>query len=107
MKKYTLAQTKEELPALLKSKSSFQITGLSGKILETVKWIETAIEEQNLSCRVYTSGRKASLASGILAAPLTVWSALFMATHNVLTYNPDYEIEKHLIDNMLTVTYKK
>jgi hypothetical protein len=56
---------------------------------------------------VYTSGRKASLASGILAAPLTVWSALFMATHNVLTYNPDYEIEKHLIDNMLTVTYKK
>ena len=101
-----MAKVKRLLSSKLKSKSSFQITGLSGKILETVKWIETAIEEQSLSCRVYTSGRKASLASGILAAPLTVWSALFMATHNVLTYNPDYEIVKDYINKKIVVNYK-
>ena len=105
MNKYTLKEIKSKnvLSDLIEGKESFQIVALSGKMLDTVKLVETAIEKVNLSCRVYTSGRITS----VLAFPLSLYNALAIAAHNIATYNPDYEIEKHLIDNMLTVTYKK
>lgn len=104
MKKYTMKDLEkaDTLAKLIAERDSFKIIGLTGTILKTVKTVETAIETANLRCRVYTSGRSKSLFS-----PIFVYSAVVLAAHNLSTYDPDYEIEKHLIDNMLTVTYKK
>jgi hypothetical protein len=69
-----------------------------------------AIEPAGLKCRVYTKGRiaaaGASLLGGITGAA-GIASAISIAAHNLATYNPDYEIVKHLVDNTLSVFYKK
>jgi len=95
---------------MIKEHESFEITGLSGRMGSAVSKIENTIEDQNLSCRIYTYGRVAS-AGATLVGGVTVSaglvSAVGMAAHNLATYNPDYEIAKHLVDNKLSVKYKK
>lgn len=99
-----------ETKNLIKSKKSFEIIGLSGRMGSAVIQIENIIVMQSLSCRVYTSGRIASagatLVGGVTGLAGLV-SAIGMAAHNIATYNPDYEIAKHLVDNKLSVKYKK
>jgi len=102
--------TSEKLKELLTERRSFEVTGLSGRIGDGVKFVEKAIESKGLRCRIYTYGRitaaGASLFGGITGV-LGLASAVGMAAHNVVTLNPDYEIAKHLVDNMLTVKYCK
>ncbi len=92
------------------SHESFEITGLSGRMGSAVSKIENIIENQSLSCRVYTYGRVAS-AGATLVGGITglagLASVVGMAAHNIATYNPDYEIAKHLVDNKLSVKYQK
>lgn len=104
MKKYTMKDLEKEdtLAKLIAERDSFKIIGLTGTVLKTVEIVETAIENANLRCRVFTSGRSKSLFS-----PFVFYSAVVLAAHNLATYDPDYEIEKHLVDSMLTVTYKR
>ena len=78
---------------MIRERESFEVTGLSGRMGSAVSKIENIIENQSLSCRVYTYGRVASVVG--------------IAAHNLATYNPDYEIAIHLVDNKLSVKYKK
>lgn len=100
----------EKLGTLIAKKASFKVIGLSGKVSEAASLVEDAIEKRGMRCRVYTAGRVtaagASFFGGVTGA-VGVISALGMAAHNIATYNPDYEIAKHLVDNQLTVTFKK
>jgi hypothetical protein len=74
---------------------------------EAVGQIEKHIEALGLKCRVYTKGRSAAIA-GELAVPLVGWvSAAAIWIHNLVTWNPDYEIGKNLLMGTLTLTYKK
>ncbi|MEZ9187687.1 hypothetical protein AB4158_26660 [Vibrio splendidus] len=95
---------------LIDAKVSFEILGLSGRMGSAVTTLEQLIESSGLSCRIYTYGRVAaaggSLFGGVTGV-LGVASAIGMAAHNIATYDPDYEIAKHKIDNKLSVNYKK
>ena len=95
---------------LVKQHKSFEIVGLSGRLSSAVSKIENIIETQDLSCRIYTYGRVASAGAsffGGITGVAGVLSTIGMAVHNVATYDPDYEIAKHLVDNKLSVDYKK
>lgn len=95
---------------MIKEHKSFEITGLSGRMGSAVSKIENIIESQSLSCRIYTYGRVTSAGATLLGGVTGLAGLAFavgMAAHNVATYNPDYEIAKHLVDNKLSVKYKK
>jgi len=102
--------TTQKLSELVRAEKTFEITGLSGRINEGVEWVENKIESEGLRVRVYTYGRVAA-AGGTLFGGVTgvlgLASVVGMAAHNLATLNPDYEIAKHLVDNMLTVKYCK
>lgn len=102
--------TVEKLSALVRAEKTFEVTGLSGRISEAASWVESKIESEGLRVRVYTYGRIAA-AGGTLFGGITgvlgLASVVGMAAHNLATLNPDYEIAKHLVDNMLTVKYCK
>jgi len=80
---------------MIRGCESFEITGLSGRMGSAVSKIENIIENQSLSCRVYTYGRVAS-AGATLVGGITglagLASVVGMAVHNIATYNPDYEM---------------
>jgi hypothetical protein len=96
--------------ALIENKESFEVLGLTGKMISTVKSIENQIETAGLKCRIYTYGRIAAAGGSVFGGITGVAglaSAAGIAAHNLLTYNPDYEISKHHVDNKIIVTYKK
>ena len=102
--------TAEKLSELVRAEKTFEVTGLSGRISEATEWVENKIENEGLKVRVYTYGRVVA-AGGTLFGGITgvlgLASVVGMAAHNLATLNPDYEIAKHLVDNMLTVKYCK
>lgn len=94
---------------LIKSKSSFEIVGLSGRMDSAVSTIENLIESEGLKCRVYTYGRVAAAGGsffGGVTGLIGLASAVGIAAHNLATFNPDYEIAKHLVDNKLSINFK-
>ena len=100
----------KQLTELVKGEKTFELTGLSGRISDAVSVVETAIELQGFSCRIYTYGRVAA-AGGTLFGGITgilgLASVAGIAAHNLATLNPDYEISKHLVDNSILVKYCK
>ena len=95
------------LDSMITNKKSFEILGVGGNIKECVSLLENTIESNGLTCRIYTQGRAAGIASGLLVAGLGVVTAAGIAAHNLATYNPDYEIGKNLVKNKITVKIKK
>ena len=100
-----------QIRLLVSRKASFTVTGLGGgKMTEAVELVEREIESQNMRCRIYTKGRIAAAGAtvfGGVTGMLGAASAVGMAAHNLATFNPDYEIAKHKVDNKLTVEFKK
>lgn len=99
----------EVIKNLISRKESFEIVGLNGVMNEAVLFVEKTVESYGMSCRIYTSGRiaaaGASVASGI-AGVVGIASAIGIAAHNIVTYSPDYEVKKHLVDNKISIFYK-
>jgi hypothetical protein len=97
----------EKCKQLLRERSSFEVVGLSGKMGSAVTSMEKAIESQGYKCRIYTKGRVAALGAAAIPVSPTViggWIAgIGIGIHNLATFNPDYEIAKHQIDNKLSV----
>jgi hypothetical protein len=104
---YTYPQLKENIDTIIANKESYTVIGLGGQITEAAAFIEKAIEQTGMTCRIYASGRLAGAAVGSIFLPIGIASAIGIAAHNIVTYDPDYEIAKHVIDNKLVVTYKK
>ena len=102
--------TGDKLFELVRNRSSFQVTGVGGKMKESVRFVEEGIEGEGLRCRIYTYGRVTAAGGsffGGITGVLGIASAVGMAAHNIATLNPDYEVAKHMIDNKLTVKYCK
>ena len=102
----------EKIKSIISEKQSFVIEGISRTMMpEAVHNLEKIIEGLGFKCRVYTKGRLASV--GMAAIPInpTVfagWAAgIGIGIHNLVTYNPDYEIAKNYVMGTLTVNYKK
>lgn len=99
-----------KLEDLIKKKISFEVVGVSGKMSDAVKTVENAIESLGLTCRIYTKGRIAAAGAtlfGGITGVLGAASTIGIAAHNLATYNPDYEIVKHMVDNKLSVVYQR
>ncbi|MFM5532908.1 hypothetical protein ACET64_04230 [Aeromonas veronii] len=100
----------DKLATLIRARKSFEVVGLSGRMSAAVTKLENTIEPAGLTCRVYTKGRIAAAGASIfggITGLAGIASAVTIAAHNLATYNPDYEIVKHLVDNSLSVLYKK
>lgn len=98
------------LTQLISRKESFEVVGLGGRLTKAVSLVENKIESNAMTCRAYTVGRIGAAAGsffGGITGAIGVVSAAGIAIHNILTFNPDYEIEKYPIDNRLIVKYKK
>lgn len=101
--------TNEQINKLITEKKSFTITDIPKHSFgKTVKTIESLIETQGLSCRIYTAGRIAAMGAA------SAWSliggiaaGLAIAAHTVATYNPEYEIAKYQLSRKLIITHKK
>lgn len=103
---YSYNEAKEKMDELLTSKQSFVIIGLGGDLLEASKFTEKAIETRGLKCRVYTRNR-AYAAGAISWTGAGLLSLAAIAAHNVVTFSPDYEIGRAIVDNKLYIDYKK
>ncbi|GAB6070851.1 hypothetical protein JCM30760_19480 [Thiomicrorhabdus hydrogeniphila] len=98
-----------KLQEFIKQKKTFEVVGASGNISEAVQAVEKAIESLGLSCRIYTKGRIAAAGAtvfGGVTGVLGAASAIGIAAHNLATYDPDYEVIKHMVDNKLSVVYQ-
>jgi len=100
----------EKVKELISQRKSFEVLGLSGRMDSAVSKVENLIESSGMSCRIYVYGRVAAAGAsffGGVTGLVGIASAVGMAAHNLATYNPDYEVAKHKIDNKLSVKYKK
>ena len=100
----------ELLHELISDKKSFRVTDIND-MSYVVSRVEKAIESEALSCRVYTEYRSAAIGSAAIPTGVTqavgLFSAIGIGLHNLVTYNPDYELGKNKISNTLSVIYKK
>lgn len=95
---------------LVEKHETFEVRGLSGRMGSAISAMERIIEENGMKCRVYTYGRIAAAVGSVfggVTGVAGVASAIGIAAHNVATFDPDYEIAKHLVDHKLSVNYKK
>lgn len=104
--------TNDQLLSMIKAHESFEIKGINRlDFYRAVEKVEGLIEGEGLSCRVYTTYRSTGMLAAAIANPLTAVAGLAsvvgIAAHNVVTWNPDYEIGKNLTLGRLEVTYKK
>lgn len=106
--KLPLTELNDRLPALIAEHRSFEVWNVDMEALfDAVQAIETEIEKQRLTCRIYTRGRLAAVALGIFRLKAGIAAAAGIAAHNIATYNPDYEVCKDLANNRLIVEFKK
>ncbi|WP_318442583.1 hypothetical protein [Photobacterium leiognathi] len=99
-----------KLNEFIAKRKTFEVVALGSCMDKAVKIVEKKIEDNGLTCRVYLYGRVAAAGASVFGGVtglLGIASAVGMAAHNLATYNPDYEIAKHKIDNKLTVIFKK
>lgn len=101
-----------KISSLINENQSFVLEDIARRnLVEAVRAVEKMIESKGLTCRVYLKGRSATVvavASSMTPAIIGGWvSAIGMGLHNLVTWDPDYEIAKNLATGTLTVTYKK
>ena len=91
---------------LVQNHRSFFITNTTGVMSRAVNKIESIIEAENMRCRVYTVGRSAVAGASMLSGVgglIGIASTIGIVTHNLATWDPDYEIGKHQVDNKLSI----
>lgn len=104
----TAKNYKEGYPELINHRASFEIHQVPfSEMFSICGELEEYIENQNLKCRIYTEKRYTSLLAGALNKQYGVLSAVLMLAHNLITWDPDYEISRDLANNRINVKYKK
>lgn len=72
-----------------------------------VRRLESAIEQKGMTCRIYTANRIVAAGGAALVTGAGVAAVAAIAAHNLATWNPDYEIMKDIVDNKVSVIFKK
>lgn len=100
----------DKLDELIVQGKSFKVIHIKD-MASVVKQLEKAIEDKNLTCRIYTEYRSTTLASALIPTGITqaigLSSAIGIGIHNLATYNPHYEIGKNKLNNTLTIIRKR
>ena len=98
--------TKANLDNLTSARDSFVITGVPDFSI-LIAQIERAIEEKGMKCRVYTENRSLAIAAAAIPTGITqlagAASALGIGIHNLVTFNPDYEIARNITASKITI----
>jgi hypothetical protein len=116
--KYIVHHADEELNQLIDKRKSFILNVLDKNLAVSV--VEDLIEQKGMSCRVYTENRLREAFFPKQKSPwfiphyptnpnagLSILKAFAIGAHNLVTWNPDYEIGKDPVEEKITVTYKK
>lgn len=100
--------TLEKLDSLIMNHESFMVVTVAN-IGAVVGKIEGRIEKQSLKCRIYSEYRSATMAATFTPPTLFVGlgAAVCIGLHNLVTFNPDYEIGKNKLSSTVTVKYLK
>lgn len=93
--------TLDEIENIIKCNKSFKIFGATGKLLNYCKDVESVIESQGMTCRIYSKNRIG--VTLILSWPTFGFSLVLHLLHMVLTYNPEWEIERDVVNNSIIV----
>ena len=104
--------TNEKIDELISNKKTFVIKNIPSSFFDQLLLrIEKSIEDKSMKCRVYTEYRSAIFAAMTIPTGVTqiigIASAIGVGIHNLVTYNPDYELAKNLTSTKLGVIYKK
>jgi hypothetical protein len=103
-KTYPSTISESQIRALAKECASFTIQAKgSVDLMELSSMLDRVIESAGFKTRVYTKGR----ATGLLAGPAAPWIAVGIGVHNLLTWDPDYEIRRNLLTDTLDVVYMR
>jgi len=96
----------EEMDNLVSRKENFIVIGIAGELQHYCELLEKCIEGRKMSCRVRTKNRTAiTLASAAASSGLGLLAFLAQAGHNLVTFNPDWEIIRNIVDNKIEVVY--
>lgn len=91
---------------LIDNRQRFEIVAVpSSEMFNVCSVLENYIEQQHLKCRVYTQKRLVSGAAGLLNPIYGIGALAGIAIHNVVTWNPDYEISRDFANNRVSVEY--
>lgn len=83
----------------IKNQENFIVKGRKQK--ESVKQVESLLENAGYMVRVKTKGREASM----LFIPLLAYNITVQAAHTLATYNPDWVIYKNAFESKIEVKY--
>lgn len=97
----------DAIRAAIRNHESFEVGGCHDRMDDAVLFVERAIGGEGMTSRVFTQGRMAALAAGLVAAPAAAAVAVGLAAHNLATLNPDYEVMKRPLERALRLTYVK
>ncbi|MCQ9122097.1 hypothetical protein BKG95_05935 [Rodentibacter pneumotropicus] len=93
---------------LIDQRENFEIIGIpKGNMKKVCEILENYIESQNLKCRIYTKNRTVSGFAGVINPVFGAVALVGIGIHNMMTWNPDFEISRDLINNRIAVAYKK
>ncbi|KMK52526.1 hypothetical protein RO21_00465 [[Actinobacillus] muris] len=93
---------------LIDKRENFEIVGVPKSDMYAVcEILEKYIESQHLKCRIYTQKRIVSSIAGFVNPVVGVAALAGIGIHNVMTWNPDFEISRDLANNRIAVEYKK
>ncbi|MGL6355841.1 hypothetical protein ACSZMT_19440, partial [Aeromonas veronii] len=86
-------------------------------VIARASCMETRLDHRRSACSNFINKVRSRPGGRIAAAGATFIGgatgvaglayAVGIATHNLVTYNPDYEIVKHVVDKSISVLYKK
>ena len=101
------ANDKNGMAALIGQRQSFRVRAVDWEqLLDCCRWVEEHIDAVDMDSRVYTKGRVAAAAVGVVSFGAGMAVLAGIAAHNILTLNPDYEICRDLANQQLWVRYQ-
>ena len=108
LQKIALADLNERVSELIEARESFEVWDVDVEsAFDSAQRIESEIERRRMTCRIYTSGRLLTVAAGIFYLGAGLAALASIAAHNLMTYDPDYEICRDLANSRLIVKFMK
>ena len=94
----------ESIEKEIAEKGSFTVHVINDDILDYCSRIEHIIEASDMSCRVRTKNRTL-INFGLVLGGVGLAGFMAQMLHNMVTFNPDWEVIRNPLNNQIQVTY--